>query len=185
MSLPANILVVVGAPFPARVQGAGFIALSKANGIWTIRPDYTVLAPLLTLAELPSSLIAIYDPATGQFNSITAAQLGGSGSSIYRMVTAAGDVAITGNDFVILMNKTVPAATNINLPASIGRNGVPVTVKDYGGIALANPITFVVAAGETIDGFTQTQANTNGVSKISTNYGKKTLFPLTSGGWYL
>lgn len=185
MTLPVNIRINVRAPFPARVVGAGFVVVSKVNGIWTISVDYTQLAPLLISADIQGALVAVYDPATKQYNTLTVAQVIATGINTYRVVTAAGPVTIGPSDVTILLNKTAPAATNINLPASASRNGVPVTVKDYGGVAQANNITFVPAAGETIDGFTASQAAANGAALINVNYGKKTLFPLTSGGWYL
>ncbi|MBV9984491.1 hypothetical protein [Bradyrhizobium sp.] len=104
----------------------------------------------------------------------------------YRQVTAVGDVTVGASDLVILLNKIVPAPTNIILPAAASRQGgFPVTVKDYSGNAQANNIRFVLAAGETIDGFSQSTADANGASKITTNNGKKILYPLLSGGWYL
>lgn len=102
----------------------------------------------------------------------------------YRIVTASGDVTVLSADNTIIMNKTVGAATNINLPTSASRQGIPVTVKDLKQDANTNNITFVPASGETIDGFSATAAATNGVAVISIENGSKTLYPLTSGGWY-
>jgi hypothetical protein len=185
MSLPASIRVNVRAPFPAQVSGAAFVTVNKNNGIFTIGASYTQLAPLLVASDLPASLIAIYDPATKQFNSVTAGQIISSSITSYRIVTIAGNVTIGANDFVILIAKTVPAATDIIAPTSASRGGLPITVKDYGGNANPNTYRFVMAAGETLDGFTQAQADANSASKISVNYGKKIFYPLTAGGWYL
>lgn len=184
MTLPANIRVNVSALFPVRAQGAGFIAVSKANGIYTIRADYTLLAPILGVADLTTKELVVLDLATGQYNTITAAALIAAGTGTYRLVIAAGDVTILSSDVTILLNKTVGAATNIVLPTSASRNGLPVTVKDYKGDANTNNITFVPSGTETIDGFSPAVAITNGLALIDINYGKKTLYPLTSGGWY-
>lgn len=186
MTLPANIRLNVKASFPSLVTGSGMVVVTKNNGVWTISVDYTKLAQLPVLTDLPTSLIVIYDPTTKQYNTVTASQiLAGSVNSYRGPITAAGDITVLPTDVVILVAKTVPAATNILLPTSVSRNGVPLTVKDYGGNGQANNYRFVMAGSETLDGFTQSQADGNGASKISVNWGKKTLFPLTSGGWYL
>lgn len=102
----------------------------------------------------------------------------------YRIVTAAGDYTVQSTDFIILMDKTVGAATNILAPASSTRNNA-IKIKDYKGDAQTNHITFMANGVETIDGFSNAAAGANGISKISTNYGYKTFFPLSSGGWYV
>lgn len=77
MTLPANIRVNVRVPFPALVQGAAFITVAKANGIWTIKPNYQLLAaaPSITATQL----VAVYDSASGVWNTVTPAQLGSGG----------------------------------------------------------------------------------------------------------
>lgn len=102
-----------------------------------------------------------------------------------RIVTAAGDVVAADGDTTILLNKTVGEPTNINLPPALSRAGRPITVKDYKGDANVNAITFVSWTGETIEGFSAAAAAANGVAVISFSHGKKTLYPLISGGWYL
>lgn len=184
MTLPANIRINAAVLFPARAAGANFITVSKANGIYTIKADYTLLAPILGVADLTTKELVVLDLSSGKYNTITAAALIAAGTSTYRLVTAAGDVTILSSDVTILLNKTVGAATNIVLPTSASRNGLPVTVKDYKGDANTNNITFVPNGTETIDGFSPAAAIANGVALIDINTGKKTLFPLTSGGWY-
>ena len=110
--------------------------------------------------------------------------LGGGGGTIsYTYVTAAGNYTVISTDNTILMNKTVPAATSILLPLSASRNA-PLTVKDYGYNANADNITFVPQTGETLDGFSAAAAVANGVALITIDGGWKTIYPLTSGGWY-
>ena len=50
MTLPALKLRAL-ARFPVSVQGDGGIAVSKANGVWTVEPDFS------QLAEIPGSSI--------------------------------------------------------------------------------------------------------------------------------
>lgn len=184
MTLPANIRVNVTALFPSRAQGANFIAVSKANGVYTIKANYPALADLLVISDPTTAKVAIYDTNTLQYNLITVAQFMASAYAPYRLVTAAGAVTILTTDLTILLNKTVGAATNIILPASNSRGGASVTVKDYKGDANTNNITFVPNGTETIDGLSPAAAITAGIALIDTNFGKRTLYPLASGGWY-
>lgn len=78
-----------------------------------------------------------------------------------RVVTAAGTVTVANTDYVVVVNKTVGAATTVNLPATPA-TGRTFIIKDGKGDAGANNITITPAAG-TIDGA--------GTSVISTNFG--------------
>jgi hypothetical protein len=81
-----------------------------------------------------------------------------------RVVTAAGAVTVAATDETIVVNKTVGAATVVNLPAGVlGRR---YTIKDGKGDAAANNITITPAAGN-IDGAA--------TSVINTNYGRATV----------
>lgn len=191
MTLPANIRVNVRIPFPALVQGGAFITVAKANGIWTIKPNYQLLA--LAPGQTPTQIVAVYDTASGGWNYVTAASLagsgggGGGGNIAYRTVTAAGAVAVTPTDVpTILLQKSPSGPSTINLPASSLRygNGLPITVKDLTYDANTNNITFVPSSGETLDGFSAAAAVANGVALIDVDGGAKTFYPLTSGGWY-
>ncbi|MBV8472591.1 MAG: hypothetical protein JO107_09460 [Hyphomicrobiales bacterium] len=183
MSLPANIRVNVRAPFPAQVAGAGFITVSKKNGVWTIAPNFAQINSLGGLK--PTQIFVVYDTVTGLFTSVSVASLNQFGAGVYRTVTTTGNVNAAVTDGIILMQKSSSGPTSISLPQSSLRGGLPLTVKDLTGDANTNNITFVPAIGETIDGFSAAAAAANGVALIDTNYGKKTLFPLTSGGWFI
>ncbi len=182
MTLPANIRVNANVPFPSRVSGASFIVVSKANGVWNIAPNYSLLA---VIPPTQTQEFVVYDPVTGAYGLLNVSTFLTSNAGNYRLVSASGDVTITQFDVIILLDKTVGAATNVNLPLSSSRSGVPVTVKDLKGDANTNNITFVPTLSETIDGFSAAAAAANGVALIDINYGSKTLYPLTSGGWYL
>ncbi|MDR3487102.1 MAG: hypothetical protein P4M05_19620 [Bradyrhizobium sp.] len=75
-NLPKRIRVNIGAPFPARVVGASFIAVSKANGIWSITPEYNLLgtAPSITATQQ----IAVYDTATQAYSLVPAVLISGA-----------------------------------------------------------------------------------------------------------
>lgn len=67
-----------------------------------------------------------------------------------RVVTAAGAATVTTSDYMVVINKTVGAATVVNLPAG-PTVGDTYLIKDGKGDAAANNITLTPAAG-TIDG---------------------------------
>ena len=67
-----------------------------------------------------------------------------------RVVTAAGAVTMSSTDIVIIVNKTVGAATTVTLVASPATDRV-IWVKDGRGDALTNPIT-IDGNGKLIDG---------------------------------
>lgn len=198
MTLPPSIRVNVATVFPARAVGATYLTVVKANGVYTIKADYTLLNDLLAVPDPTKKEIVIRDRETNLFNRISMSLLAQAAASLvsttgltgailntHRIVTAAGDVTINPTDQIILLNKTVGAATNIILPTAASRNGVPVMVKDYKGDAVANNIRYQLAGIETIDGFNQATADANGSSLIDVNKGWKMISPLASGGWYI
>ena len=79
MTLPANIRINVRVPFPTYVQGVAFIGVNKANGIWSIVPDYRLLAPSIGVA--PTQMVALQDSITGVWSYIPASSLSSAPSS--------------------------------------------------------------------------------------------------------
>lgn len=76
-----------------------------------------------------------------------------------RVVVAAGAIAVDTNDYVIVVNKTVGAATTVNLMATPATNTV-LFIKDGKGDGATHNITITPAAG-TIDGAATKVINTN------------------------
>ncbi|MDR3487103.1 MAG: hypothetical protein P4M05_19625 [Bradyrhizobium sp.] len=183
MTLPADVRINIGAPFPARVLGNGVVVVEKANGIWTIKVDFTQLAQAPSLTSTQELLV--FDPATGVYSLINVLAFVSASSGIYRSVAGGGNIIVLSTDRTILVSSGESAPTSIILPASSARQGSPLTVKDLQGNANSENITFVPYTGETIDGFSASASAANGVAVIDQNYGKKTLYPLTSGGWFL
>lgn len=184
MSLPAALRVNANLNFPATVRGNGPVTIAKADGIWTV--GFTIAQLAAMPAGDPSTrLVLVWDITTSTFMQTTISNLIATATSGLRIVTAAGPIVIVSTDQTILVNKTVGAATDINLPTSASRAGVPVIVKDYKGDASVNNIRFVTTGVETLDGFVQAAADAAGISKITMNYGTKGAYPLAAGGWYL
>lgn len=91
-------------------------------------------------------------------------------------ITAAGTVTIGATDTGVAINKTVGAATTVQLPTAASRSGLPVIVKDMKGDANTNNITVLPDAGDAlgIDGNAQDILNINKASR--------TYRPI-AGGW--
>lgn len=96
-----------------------------------------------------------------------------------REVTVAGAVTVAADDAdVILINKTVGAATTVNLPLSASRTK-PVEIVDAKGDANTNNITIVPQTGESIFATVDYQPIIDG------NGGKLKLTPKSDGsGWH-
>ena len=75
-TLPADIRVNVRAPFPSQVQGAAFVQVSKANGLWTVAPNYQLLAEALGITA--TQILALYDTAAGLWSWAPATAVGGA-----------------------------------------------------------------------------------------------------------
>lgn len=183
MTLPASIRVNVRAPFPTQVKGAAFIGVTKANGVWTLAPNYRTLAENVVVT--PTQILALQDSLTGNFSWVGASSFVSAALSSYRIITTAGTVNVLATDLVLLFEKSPSGASTVNLPTSAMRAGAPVFIKDLTGDANTNNITIVPASGETIDGFSASAAAANGVAVLSINYGVRRFYPLTSGGWYV
>ena len=182
MTLPASIRVNVRVPFPSLVTGGAFIGISKSNGVWNVAPDYRELAQASGVTG--TQIVALQDEVTGVWTYVPALSLVSSVNS-YRVITAPGSVTVLPTDATIIFEKTSSGASSILLPVSSSRGGAPVSAADLTGDANTNNITFVPASGETLQGFSASQAATNGIALIDTNGGSKTFYPLVSGGWYL
>lgn len=76
-----------------------------------------------------------------------------------RVVTAAGAITVATTDYVIVVNKTVGAATTVNLMAT-PTTGTVLVIKDGKGDAATNNITITPNAGN-IDGAASIVLNTN------------------------
>src|SRR5262249_14484958 len=73
-----NIRLRTRVPFPATVVGTGGIKVEKANGVYTIEPDFSALAAIVAgaLQNPTAKQIWIFDPVTGDYNVMTLAGLG-------------------------------------------------------------------------------------------------------------
>lgn len=83
---------------------------------------------------------------------------GGGGASnlvLTREVTSSGAITVSAStDYLILVNKTVGAATTVNFPAGTSSSGgnLSFAIKDKKGDANLNNITIVPNGSDTIQG---------------------------------
>lgn len=117
--------------------------------------DFVTVACTFTTAAFASPGFKV----DGSGTVTTTGRIGGT-----RVVTAAGAVTVTSTDETVVINKTVGAATTVNLPAGV--TGRTYVFKDGKGDAAVNNITITPAAG-TID--------SAATLVINTNYGRITL----------
>lgn len=146
MTLPPNIRINVGAPFPARVQGSGPIVVTKLNGIWTISINIANLA-VQTAPNLQNDYVFIYDAVVNAFFKIPLGILG-SGKVQRSVVTT--PIIIASSDQVL--NCNIPAPAACALPSAASRLGIPLSFKDVGAQFAANNLTITPSGADTIDG---------------------------------
>lgn len=185
-SLPYNLRVNVNVPFPALVAGAAGIRVKKTNGIWTIAPDFSALAPQTPPStQYNVSYLEVWNSQTGVYSLVSIGTLisigggggggGGGGANVYTPVTAAGTYIPLSTDTYLLIDRLVPAAGGVRLPLASSRAGVPMVVKDMVGDAVAHPTSVTFTGGETCDGQT--------TIVINSSYGGYRFAPLPAGNW--
>jgi hypothetical protein len=165
MTLPANIRVNVGAPFPALVKSSAGLSVQKANGIWTLGLGYPQLAvqgqPVPT--NLATDFVAVFDSVAQNYFLLPLSQMAIGGGRLQRAVTVL-PVTFASNDQILHLNFTgLAGPISITLPPFGSRAGIPLTFKDVGLTAATVNITLAATAGEFIDGvFTSVVLNQNG-----------------------
>lgn len=162
MTLPANIRINVMVLFPARVQGSGFLTVTKANGIFTLGIDYSLLGTPIPINDPVNTVVAVFNLITKTYNLTTLATLIAAATMADTTITAAGDVTVTTQTYLRL-KKTVPATTNIILPKSATRTGLELTVKDVAGNASSFNFALKGDGTEDVDGVTAAVGGYKGI----------------------
>lgn len=145
MTLPANIRVNIGAPFPSMVKGGGVVAVAKKNGIWTVSLNLTVLAKVAIAADPANTYVLAYDPLLATTFLVSLA--GVFSSKVTKVITAAGPYAALPTDDVLIIKQLVGAAFTVNVDWSARTK--PLTIVDGKGDANVNNITITPALGQT------------------------------------
>ena len=175
MTQPANIRVNTSAPFPATVKGLGPIAISKANGIWTV-----TLQPFSNIGNAPlgtdptTLLVLLYNTVLGTFQQTTIAALVAGSSKPTNIAFANSPYAPLSTDTFLYVD-TSGGPIEIDMTLAAARFGQPLSIKDVTGNAAANNITVKPVNPETIDSYTNAAPLV-----IDANYGGVKLSPGTA-----
>ena len=128
-----------------------------------------------------SGTLPVANGGTGASTAATArTNLGVSATRTIRVVTAAGAVTVDADtDDIVVIKKTVAAATTVNLPSAANRDDArPVKIVDGKLDAATNNITITPSGVETIVGLT--------TYVINFDAGSIELWPLPDGtAWYI
>lgn len=133
---------------PTQIAEGTGIAVAKAAGVYTVGLDYSGLEEITTF-DASQKLFAVYDRTTGLWNRVSFASLIAAGQT-YQIIDS-GDCTVLPNDGLIIINKTVGAATTVTLPASASKVG-KVKIVDFKGDAGTNNITVNPNGSEKFNG---------------------------------
>lgn len=151
MALPASIRVNVRAPFPARVVGASFIAVVKANGVWTIGPNYPALAD--AASALSTHEFVVYDTVAKTYNLVNFQQFAAYVLSGSRVAVADANYAVASGVGMIAYTALTAARTVSLLPAGDYLAGAQLQIVDESGQGSAtNTLTVDPNGSDTING---------------------------------
>ena len=133
---------------PTQIVGGTGIAVAKSVGVYEVGLDYSDLVELISF-DASQKLFVVYDRTTGEWNQVSFASLIAAGQT-YQIIDT-GDCTVQPNDGLIIINKTVGAATTVTLPASASKVG-KVKVVDWKGDAGTNNITVNPNGSEKFNG---------------------------------
>jgi hypothetical protein len=106
MTLPANIRVNIGAPFPSLVKSAAPATITKQNGIWTVGISYASLGVLPQGVDPTKVIIAVFNTITGTFQQVSIAGIQSGGLLTTTVTHAQSPYSVLVTDFFILADTT-------------------------------------------------------------------------------
>ncbi len=139
LKLTRNALKLKVAPrIPAQLQGANFITITKANGVYTFDVDYSVLTPG-PITDPTTAYIAIEDQTSGIYRTVSLSSLLTSGLDAdlqaIAALTGTGILARTADGTWALRTLTAPAAgITITNPAGVAGNPTLVLANDLAAV---------------------------------------------------
>lgn len=144
----SSLKLRVNPHIPAQFNDGAGISIDKTNGVYTVNLDYSDFVEL-TSFDASQKLFAVYDRTTGEWNKVSFASLISAGQT-YQIITT-GNCTVANTDGLIIINKTVGAATAVTLPASALKVG-KVKIVDFKGDAGTNNITVTPNGTEKFNG---------------------------------
>jgi hypothetical protein len=188
MTLPANIRVNTGVPFPSLVTSTAPVTITKKNGIWTAGLSFNVIGQQIPpLQDYPTDYLLLFDANRQTFFKMSLATLISNivpqNVPPIRMAASNPTIAATNSDVEIGID-TRTTSVSVTLPSAASwalsnQNGVSLTLVDIFGNSLANNITPVLNGGDIF--------YYAGVPKVQADYGVLGLRPAGSpiNGWYI
>lgn len=173
MTLPANIRVNIGAPFPAKVKGSGPVTVAKRNGIWTVGFTISNLAAVPAGTDPTTLALLVYNTTLQTFQQMTLAALLPSLAVVPTSIgIAQSPYTVLPSDSLIFVDSSGgPVVINLQLAAA--RLGRPLSIKDVTGNAATagHNISIIPHGAETIESINPLL--------INAAYGGYQLYPAT------
>jgi len=149
MTLPANIRVNIGAPFPSIVKGAGIVSVAKVNGIWTVGLNFAGLAKNAAIVDPANTYVLVWNAVTGVFALVLASAI--AASKVTKILNGVGAfaspyAALPGDD-VLIVKQAAGAPFTVTVDWSLRSKSL--RIVDGKGDAAANNITITPSAGQT------------------------------------
>jgi hypothetical protein len=128
--------VKVPAPFPVNVSGGGGLKVTKESGIWTIEPDFGSLVALGSIADPGGKQAWIFDPVSGQYNTVPLSVLLAAIGTGTAPTPPQGRLTLTSG--TATPETDVAAATVLYYTPAVGRmcplwSGTALVMTDTGG----------------------------------------------------
>lgn len=154
MTIVANVRANIAAPFPSLAKGSGLIAVSKANGIWTVQlQPFSILGLMPPATPLAQVEILVWNTINSTFQQTNLQALLATEPPSTKITSANSPYTPLPTDTFLLVDTTA-GAVEIDLDVSANRNGVPLSIKDWKGTAVTHAITIKPKNAETVDGYT-------------------------------
>lgn len=177
MTLPANIRINIGAPFPSLVKGSGPVTVAKASGIWTLGFTITNLGAMPAGTDPSTVEVLVYNTVAKVFQKTTLAAIAGSLPTPIGI--AQSPYAVQPGDTIIDVDSSGGAVV-INLQPAAARAGRSISIKDISGNAatVGHNISIVPNGIETVEGLNPLPIDANyGGFRLSPKTGKYVIAP--------
>lgn len=163
--------------WPARVVGGDLVEVTKENGVVTIDLALGEASVAPSISDTDATMVVLVTPGATDDDPdvvelISVADFNAAISTIQTITT--GNVTVVDTDSLIVVNKTVGAATTVTLPAAADKIG-PVKIVDFKGDGGTNAITINAAGSDKFNGNLSSWV-------IGSDGGSVVLHP-HSGGW--
>lgn len=149
MTLPASIRVNIGAPFPSLVKGSGLVAISKANGIWTVALNFAAVQKSPVVPDPANTYVLVWNALTGVYTLVPMSNV--SQQKITRILTGVAPFnspyAAQPSDDVLIVKQG--AANPFAITVDWSQRTTPLKIVSGDTVANFANITITPKAGQT------------------------------------